>query len=121
MHAYPCATALITAALACALTACGRADETPAAVPYTQPYQKGWGHNCTLSCTNVSVNREETVERPGRTASGTSCSDSRQACEAERAIACANAVAMANNETLYDNCRLVGEGECVEGCTLAPH
>src|SRR5688572_31516208 len=118
MHAYPCGKTLITAALACVLTACGGAEDTAAAVPHTRTYQKGWSHNCTLNCTNVSVNRSETVERPGRTASGVSCSESRQACEAERAIACAIAVAMANNETLYDNCQPVSEGECAEGCTL---
>jgi hypothetical protein len=29
-------------------------------------------------------------------------------------------VAVTNNETLYDNCRLLSAGECVEGCTLPP-
>jgi hypothetical protein len=74
-----------------------------------------------MTCTNVSVNRSETVERPGRAAGGPMCSGSRQDCEAMRSVACANAVATTNNETLYDDCRLVSEGQCVEGCTFPPH
>lgn len=118
MYAYSPSKVLLAAAFVCVLSGCGQKNDAAAPVPRAQPFQKGWSHNCTLSCTNVSVNQTETVERPGRVGSGTVCAANRQACEAQRSAACADAVAMANNETLYDDCRLVGVGECVEGCTL---
>lgn len=117
MYAYPWIKPLMAIVLV-GLAGCGSENEAPSPMPQTQTYQQGWSHNCKLSCTNVSVNQTETVERPGRNGSGTVCNESRQACENERAAACANAIAMANNETLYDNCQLVDEGVCVEGCTL---
>ena len=125
MHAYPWAKALIAAALACALTACGQSgdDATPQSSvqpSYPRPVQTGWSNNCTLRCTNVSVNQPETMERPGRMGPHTSCRASKQSCEAELAVACANAVAAANNETLYDNCEVIGTGECMEGCAVYP-
>ncbi|HEX5055226.1 MAG TPA: hypothetical protein VFX02_01890 [Gammaproteobacteria bacterium] len=110
-------------ALVAGLAACGQEEQAPPAQISAQPqsHRQGWSHNCTMDCTNVSVNRSETVERPGRTAAGPICSGSRQSCEAMRSVACANAVATANNETLYDDCHLVSEGECVEGCTFPPY
>jgi hypothetical protein len=112
----------LAVALAGGLAACGKQEQaSPPQAPQPQSYRQGWSNNCTMSCTNVSVNRAETVERPGRTAAGPICSGSRQDCEAMRSIACANAVAATNNETLYDDCRLVSQGECVEGCTFPPY
>lgn len=119
MYAY-WSKAALAAAFVCALAGCGQGNNAEVqAPPQEQSFQKGWSHNCTLSCTNVSVNQPEMVERPGRAGAGTVCRESRQACEDGRAAACADAVAMTNNETLYDDCRLVGEGECAEGCTLS--
>jgi hypothetical protein len=117
MHAvaHTWSKTLIRAAILCTLAA-----SSTLTVAAEQAYQRGWSHNCKLSCTNVSVNQPETVERPGRTNTGTACLDSKDACEAGRAAACAEAVATTNNETLYDDCRIVaeGEGECVQRCTL---
>jgi hypothetical protein len=102
------------------VTFCILAASGTLTVAAEQTYQRGWSHNCKLSCTNVSVNQPETVERPGRTTAGTACLVSKEACEAGRAAACAEAVATTNNETLYDDCRIVaeGEGECMQRCTL---
>jgi hypothetical protein len=119
MYANSWSRAPLAAAFACALVGCGQGNNaTVQESSRLQPFEKGWSHNCTLRCTNVSVNQVETVERPGRSGFGTVCRQSRQACEEGRAAACADAVAAANNETLYDNCQLVGAAECVEGCTL---
>ena len=118
MYAFPSSKALLAAALFCGLAGCGKGNDVPAQPPQEQSFLKGWSHNCTLTCTNVSVNHTETVERPGRMGQITGCLDSKQACETTRAEACANAVAMANNETLYDDCQVVSEGECTEGCTI---
>lgn len=116
MYAYPWSLPLLAAVVFCGLAGCGKGND--ASPPQEQSFVKGWSHNCTLACTNVSVNQSETVERPGRTGQITGCYDSRHACETARAEACANTVATTNNETLYDDCRVVSEGECVEGCTI---
>lgn len=116
MNIHPWSKLLVIAAVFCGLAGCGGNNNTPA--PAAQDYQKGWSHNCTLSCTNVSVNQSETVERPGRMGAVTACRENRQVCETGRDAACAGAVAMTNNETLYDNCQLLSVGECVEGCTF---
>ncbi len=113
MHAYTRFLKMLVAiVIFCGLAGFGEA------VAQEQPYQKGWSHNCKLSCTNVSVNQAETVERPGRISSGAMCEQSKETCEAARTDACAEAVAVTNNETLYDNCRVVSAGACKEGCTV---
>lgn len=118
MYAYPWSKPLLAAFVLCGLAGCGKGNDGPVQPSQEQSFIKGWSHNCTLICTNVSVNQPETVERPGRMGHATGCQDSKQACETARAEACANAVGMTNNETLYDDCRVVGEGECVEGCAI---
>lgn len=119
MYTHPWSRTLITATvLFCGLAGCEKENDTPAQLPQQPSYRIGWSHNCWLTCTNVSVNQPEKVERPGRLGNGIICMESKQDCEAERATACINAVAATNNETLYDNCELLSEGECTESCTL---